>query len=87
MRVADRDTTRSSEVGVRDAKESTEWRGSFMSSEGAVGGKPAGCNRVRTALKVFSTGYRMHVPKPVEPMELATVVASLVKRFRNALSD
>jgi len=37
--------------------------------------------RTHDRLKVLSAGYQMHVPKPVEPMELATVVASLAKRL------
>jgi len=37
--------------------------------------------RSNDRLKVLSSGYQMHVPKPVEPMELVTVIASLVKRL------
>ena len=37
--------------------------------------------RTQDRLKVLSAGYQMHVPKPVEPVELATVVASLTKRL------
>ena len=37
--------------------------------------------RTNDRLKVLSSGYQMHVPKPVEPMELVTVIASLVKRL------
>jgi PAS domain S-box-containing protein len=37
--------------------------------------------RTHDRLKILSSGYQMHVPKPVEPMELATVVASLTKRL------
>jgi CheY-like chemotaxis protein len=33
--------------------------------------------RPQDRLKILSAGYQMHVPKPVEPVELATVVASL----------
>ncbi|HEV2169293.1 MAG TPA: ATP-binding protein, partial [Candidatus Binatus sp.] len=36
--------------------------------------------RMQDRLKVLSSGYQMHVPKPVEPLELATVVASLMRR-------
>ncbi len=32
-------------------------------------------------LKILSAGFQMHVPKPIEPIELATVVASLTKRL------
>lgn len=34
--------------------------------------------RVEDRLKALSAGYNMHVPKPVEPAELTTVIASLV---------
>ena len=37
--------------------------------------------RTQDRLKVISAGYQMHVPKPVEPVELATVVASLIRRL------
>jgi CheY-like chemotaxis protein len=37
--------------------------------------------RTQDRLKVLSAGYQMHVPKPVEPTELAMVVASLTKRL------
>ena len=37
--------------------------------------------RTQDRLKVLSAGYHTHVPKPVEPVELATVVASLAKRL------
>jgi len=37
--------------------------------------------RTQDRLKVLSAGYQMHVTKPVEPVELATVVASLTKRL------
>ena len=37
--------------------------------------------RTQDRLKVLSAGYQMHVPKPIEPIELATVVASLAKRL------
>jgi hypothetical protein len=30
---------------------------------------------------VLSSGFQMHVPKPIEPIELVTVVASIAKRF------
>jgi len=36
---------------------------------------------VEDRMRVLSTGYQMHIPKPVEPAELATVVASLVQRY------
>jgi CheY-like chemotaxis protein len=37
--------------------------------------------RVEDRLKILSAGFQMHVPKPIEPIELATVVASLTKRL------
>ena len=37
--------------------------------------------RRQDRLKVLSSGYQTHVPKPVEPIELATVVASVTKRL------
>jgi len=36
---------------------------------------------VEHRLRVLSAGYQMHIPKPVEPAELTTVVASLAHRF------
>ena len=36
--------------------------------------------RVEDRLRALSAGYSMHVPKPVDPAELATVVASLAGR-------
>ena len=36
--------------------------------------------RVEDRLKALSAGYNMHVPKPVEPTELAVVIASLVPK-------
>lgn len=38
--------------------------------------------RVEDRMKALSYGYQMHVPKPVEPAELVTVIASLV-HWRN----
>ena len=37
--------------------------------------------RTQDRLDVLSAGYQMHVPKPIEPLELLTVVASLTKRL------
>ena len=37
--------------------------------------------RTQDRLNVLSAGYQMHVPKPIEPLELLTVVASLTKRL------
>ena len=35
--------------------------------------------RVEDRMKALSAGFQMHVPKPVEPAELAAVIASLVE--------
>jgi PAS domain S-box-containing protein len=35
--------------------------------------------RIEDRLKALSAGYQAHVPKPVEPAELVTVIASLVR--------
>jgi CheY-like chemotaxis protein len=37
--------------------------------------------RTQDRLKVLAAGYQMHVPKPVEPIELVTVAASVTKKF------
>ena len=37
--------------------------------------------RTQDRLKILSAGFQMHVPKPIEPTELATVVASVAKRL------
>jgi PAS domain S-box-containing protein len=37
--------------------------------------------RTQDRLRVLSAGYQMHVPKPIQPAELVTVVASLAKRL------
>jgi CheY-like chemotaxis protein len=36
--------------------------------------------------RALSAGYQMHIPKPVEPVELLTVVASLAERGGRALA-
>jgi PAS domain S-box-containing protein len=36
--------------------------------------------RTQDRLRVLSSGYQMHVPKPVQPDELVTVVASVARR-------
>jgi hypothetical protein len=33
-------------------------------------------------MRALAAGYQIHVPKPVQPAELATVVASLAGRSR-----
>ena len=35
---------------------------------------------VEDRMRVLSAGYQMHIPKPVKPAELITVVANLVER-------
>lgn len=37
--------------------------------------------RIQDRLKVLSAGYQMHLPKPIEPIELVTVVASVAKKL------
>jgi len=41
--------------------------------------------RVEDRLRALTAGFNMHVPKPVEPAELATVVASLAGRPSEAM--
>ncbi len=36
--------------------------------------------RAEDRMRALTAGYQMHVPKPVEPVELAVVIASLVRR-------
>ena len=36
--------------------------------------------RVEDRLRTVAAGYSMHIPKPVDPVELATIVASLAGR-------
>ena len=38
--------------------------------------------RVEDRLQALTAGYNMHVPKPVEPAELAVVIASLTSQHR-----
>jgi PAS domain S-box-containing protein len=38
--------------------------------------------RTQDRLRVLSAGFQMHVPKPIQQVELITVVASLAKRVR-----
>ena len=35
---------------------------------------------VEDRMRAIQAGFQLHLPKPIEPAELATVVASLVKR-------
>jgi PAS domain S-box-containing protein len=37
--------------------------------------------RTQDRLRALSAGYQMHVPKPIEPIELVTVIASITKRL------
>lgn len=39
--------------------------------------------RAEDRTRVIAAGFQIHIPKPVEPAELATVVASLVNRSRD----
>jgi PAS domain S-box-containing protein len=41
---------------------------------------------VEDQMRVLSAGYQMRIPKPVEPAELTTVVASLAKRYTEPLA-
>ncbi|MTJ16545.1 response regulator [Dolichospermum sp. UHCC 0352] len=36
--------------------------------------------RVEDRMQAIQAGFQLHLPKPIEPVELATVVASLVRR-------
>jgi CheY-like chemotaxis protein len=36
---------------------------------------------VEDRMRVLSAGYQIHIPKPVEPAELTTVVANLAERY------
>ncbi|HEY9633887.1 MAG TPA: response regulator [Coleofasciculaceae cyanobacterium] len=40
--------------------------------------------RAEDRMRAITSGFQMHIPKPVEPAELATVVASLAKRTGNS---
>jgi len=40
--------------------------------------------RVEDRLKILSSGFQMHVPKPVDPVELVTVIASVSHSLPNA---
>ena len=37
--------------------------------------------RTQDRLKILSAGYQMHVGKPIEPLELITIVASVTRRL------
>lgn len=41
---------------------------------------------VEDRMRVLSAGYQMHIPKPIEPAELTTVVASLAARYAVAVA-
>ena len=41
---------------------------------------------VEDRMRVLSAGYQMHIPKPVEPAELATVVGSIALRYARPLA-
>jgi CheY-like chemotaxis protein len=40
--------------------------------------------RSEDRMKAIAAGFQIHIPKPVEPAELVTVVASLAKRIGKA---
>jgi len=40
---------------------------------------------VEDRMRLLSAGYQMHIPKPIEPAELATVVANLAQRYSSPL--
>ncbi len=42
---------------------------------------------VEDRMRVLSAGYQMHIPKPVEPVELATVVGSIAQRYARPLAN
>ncbi|WP_413174482.1 ATP-binding protein [Anabaena azotica] len=42
---------------------------------------------VEERIRSIQAGFQLHLPKPVEPAELATVVASLVKRDKNIVGE
>jgi CheY-like chemotaxis protein len=37
-------------------------------------------NRVEDRIRLLSSGFNMHLPKPVDPSELAAVITSLTRR-------
>jgi hypothetical protein len=37
----------------------------------------------RDRVRAIAAGYHMHVPKPVDPAELRTIVASLAERAKD----
>jgi CheY-like chemotaxis protein len=41
--------------------------------------------RTQDRLRVLSAGYQMHILKPIQPVELVMVVASLAKRLGHML--
>ena len=41
---------------------------------------------VEDRMRVLSAGYQIHIPKPVEPAELTTVVANLAERYAKPLA-
>jgi CheY-like chemotaxis protein len=41
---------------------------------------------VEDRMRVLSAGYQIHLPKPVEPAELTTVVANLAERYAKPLA-
>lgn len=39
---------------------------------------------IEERLKILSSGFQMHVPKPVDPVELVTLIASVSHSLPNA---
>lgn len=46
-----------------------------------------GYGRIQDRTAALTAGYNMHVPKPVDPGELTTIIASLVGRLASNLPD
>jgi CheY-like chemotaxis protein len=40
--------------------------------------------RPEDRIRTLSAGFNMHVPKPVDPAELTTIIASVATRFERA---
>jgi CheY-like chemotaxis protein len=43
-----------------------------------------GYARAEDRARILAAGFQAHVPKPVEPVELAAAIATLMHRFRNS---
>ncbi len=40
--------------------------------------------RVEDRVRALTAGFQVHIPKPVEPIELVAVIASLAKRLKKS---